>query len=43
MRGLRRFTTKLSGYLVESLNQDQRLGGEDGIRARRETLMPADT
>jgi hypothetical protein len=25
-RGLRRFTTKLSGYLVEPQNQDRRLG-----------------
>jgi hypothetical protein len=25
MRGLRRFTTKLSGYLVEPQNQDRRL------------------
>jgi hypothetical protein len=27
MRGLRRFTTKPSGYLVEPQNQDRRLGG----------------
>jgi hypothetical protein len=27
MRGLRRFTTKLSSYLVEPQNQDRRLGG----------------
>jgi hypothetical protein len=26
-RGLRRFTRKLSGYLVEPQNQDRRLGG----------------
>ena len=26
-RGLRRFTTKPSGYLVEPQNQDRRLGG----------------
>jgi hypothetical protein len=26
MRGLRRFTTKPSGYLVEPQNQDRRLG-----------------
>jgi hypothetical protein len=26
-RGLRRFATKLSGYLVEPQNQDRRLGG----------------
>jgi hypothetical protein len=29
MQGLRRFTTKLSGYLVEPQNQDRRL---DGLR-----------
>jgi hypothetical protein len=28
MRGLRWFTTKLSGYLVEPQNQDRRLGGQ---------------
>jgi hypothetical protein len=28
MRGLRRFTRKPSGYLVEPQNQDQRLGGQ---------------
>jgi hypothetical protein len=28
MRGLRRFTKKLSGYLVEPQNQDRRLGGQ---------------
>jgi hypothetical protein len=27
MQGLRRFTRKPSGYLVELQNQDQRLGG----------------
>jgi hypothetical protein len=27
VRSLRRFTTKLSGYLVEPQNQDRRLGG----------------
>jgi hypothetical protein len=27
MRGLRRFTTKPSGHLVEPQNQDRRLGG----------------
>jgi hypothetical protein len=27
MRGLRWFTTKLSGYLVETQNQDRRLSG----------------
>jgi hypothetical protein len=27
MRGLRRFTTKPSGYLVEPQNQERRLGG----------------
>jgi hypothetical protein len=27
MRGLRRFTRKPSGYLVEPQNQDRRLGG----------------
>jgi hypothetical protein len=27
MRGLQRFITKPSGYLVEPQNQDQRLGG----------------
>jgi hypothetical protein len=27
MRGLRRFTTKSSGYLVQPQNQDGRLGG----------------
>jgi hypothetical protein len=26
-RGLRRFTSKPSGYLVESQNEDRRLGG----------------
>jgi hypothetical protein len=28
MRGLRRFTRKPSGYLVEPQNQDRRLGGQ---------------
>jgi hypothetical protein len=28
MWGLRRFTTKPSGYLVEPQNQDRRLGGQ---------------
>jgi hypothetical protein len=27
-RGLRRFTTKPSGYMVEPQNQDRRLGGQ---------------
>jgi hypothetical protein len=27
IRGLRQFTTKLFGYLVEPQNQDRRLGG----------------
>jgi hypothetical protein len=35
MRGLRRFTTKPSGYLVEPQNQDQRLGGR-----RRDPVAP---
>jgi hypothetical protein len=34
--GLRQFTTKPSGYLVEPQNQDQRLAGRNGIRVRGE-------
>jgi hypothetical protein len=41
-RGLRRFTTKPSSYLVEPQNQDRRLGGWRWIRARREASMSAD-
>jgi hypothetical protein len=35
MRGLRRFTRKPSGYLVEPQNQDRRLGGR-----RRDPSVP---
>jgi hypothetical protein len=42
-RGLRRFTTKLSGYLVEPQNQDRGSAGRDEIRACREASMPVDT
>jgi hypothetical protein len=43
MRGLRRFTTKPSGYLVSHKTKTGGSAGGDGIRACREALMPADT
>jgi hypothetical protein len=39
---LRRFTTKLSGYLVEPQDKTGGSAGGDGIRARLEASMLAD-
>jgi hypothetical protein len=43
MRGLRRFTTKPSGYLVEPQNQDQRLGGRRQDLGASRDFEPQDT
>jgi hypothetical protein len=43
MRGLRRFTTKPSGYLVETQDQDRRLGGRRRDPGAREASMETDT
>jgi hypothetical protein len=42
-RGLRWFTTKSSGYLVEPQNKTGGSAGGDRTRAHREASMPADT